>query len=480
MSKSGKFLSLRLLFAVAFVAVLAYQALWQIYGHKNPKFVKFIRQYNRRPDFAGKVVRRGTIVDRKGVILAQTGEKDIWSRRYPLGEAAVHPVGYYHPKYGITAIERICDAQLSGSGGELKVSSFKELRKFVADTTRPKCGKTVKLSIDSKIQAAAYKALGGRRGAAIVLQPSTGKLLALVSSPSFDPTAPQDFFSNSEKPVFNRAVQGLYPPGSTFKIAVAAIAADAKLAPPLFCSGGGYIASAGTPPIRDSEYYEYARRGEKWGGWGVLSLHEALVHSSNVYFSQLAAKKIGTELFSQIGIKAQLNQALPYFKEGSAVLETKAGNFPKVRKNASLAALGIGQGELLLTPMHVAAFTAGIANGGIIMTPQLSYDATPERLSRLCSKRTADLIANALADVVENGTGRGMKRYFGEVSGKTGTAQVDKSGAQADHSWFTCFAPRKKPAVCVTVLIENGGYGSAAALPCAGEILKVCRKLGYL
>ncbi len=480
MKKTTKFTSLKIIFAIAFLALLVYQALWQIYGHKNPSFVKFMRQYNRRPDASGKTVMRGSILDCNGKVLARTSKSNIWSRVYPLGAAASHPVGYYHPKYGITAVERVCDAPLSGMDNALKVKSFDDLRRFVADSTRPETGKTVKLTINSDIQLAAYAALKGRKGAAVVMIPSTGKILALASSPGFDPGNPHLAFSNSQKPIFNRAVQGTYPPGSTFKLAVAALACDAKIKPSLFCPGGGYVPGPGTPPIRDSEYYECLRKGEKWGGWGALSLHEAIVHSSNVYFSQLGVEKIGVDRFAELSHRAQVGKTLPYFSCASGSLETAPGNFPVVRKKAGLGALSIGQGELLLTPLHVAAITAGIANSGVIMTPQLNYSEKPTRLSRLCSKEAAATVAAAMADVVESGTGRGISKYAANVCGKTGTAQTGRGADHKDHSWFTCFAPRGKPKVCVTVLIESGGFGAQAALPAAGEILKACKKAGCL
>ena len=114
------------------------------------------------------------------------------------------------------------------------------------------------------------------------------------------------------------------------------------------------------------------------------------------------------------------------------------------------------------------------------MTPQLNASAKPERLSRLCSKSSAARIAAAMADAVENGTGKGIKKYASAVCGKTGTAQTGSGPMHKDHSWFTCFAPQNKPKVCVTVLIENGGFGAQAALPVAGEILQACKKFGCL
>jgi peptidoglycan glycosyltransferase len=461
---------LRALVAAGLAAVLAYQATWQLGGFSKPAFARFLRRYNKRPNAAELQIQRGPILDRRGLVLAAPVGGDIWGRRYPLAEMAVHPVGYYHSRYGITAVERVFDPELSGCGGDeaLGKGLFKP---------RAEEGAAVSLTLDARLQEKAYRLLDGRKGAVVILRPRSGALLALVSSPGFDPLRPEEAAVDEENaPVFNRAVQGRYPPGSTFKILVAGAALAKGLSPAYACPGQGYVAGANTPPIRDSEYYAYARKGAEWPGWGRLTLREAMAHSSNVYFAQLGVA-CGPEAFNAVVARAHINEPLLYLAAPSAKLETAKGNVPEVSKKRSLALLAIGQGEVLVTPLHVACFTAAVAADGALMRPRLGLGEPPEKLSELFTPQVAAQLRTMLRDVVTVGTGKAANVPDLEVCGKTGTAQAPKGD---DHAWFTCFAPRRHPNIVVTVLIENGGFGAAAALPVARELLEEADRLGYV
>jgi peptidoglycan glycosyltransferase len=238
----------------------------------------------------------------------------------------------------------------------------------------------------------------------------------------------------------------------------------------------GYIAAASTPPIRDSEYYSCERRGEVWPGWGNLNMREALVHSSNVYFAQLGVA-CGPEAFNSMMKRMHINEPLIYMKSLDDALKTSPGNAPVVEHRSKLAMLSIGQGEILMTPLHVACMTAAIANDGDFMMPRLDITEPVKKLDTLCPSHVAVQVRSMLRQAVVSGTGRGCNLPGLEVCGKTGTAQVP--GAE-DHAWFTCMAPQKSPNIVVTVLIENGGFGSAAALPVAKEILLAADRLGYV
>jgi peptidoglycan glycosyltransferase len=461
---------LRTVVTLALLAVLAYQATWQLGGFARPQFARFLRRYNRRPNAAELQVARGPILDRHGLVLAAPVPGDVWGRRYPLGAAAVHPLGYYHSRYGITAVERVFDPELSGCGGDdaLGKGFFKP---------RSEEGAGVTLTLDTRLQAKAYELLDGRKGAVVVMRPRSGALLALVSSPGFDPLRPEVAGRDEENaPVFNRAVQGRYPPGSTFKILVAGLALSKGLSPTYACPAMGYVAGHNTPPIRDSEYYAYARKGARWPGWGRLTLREAMAHSSNVYFAQLGVA-CGPEAFNALMAQARVNEPLLYLAAPSAKLQTAKGNVPEVSKKRALALLAIGQGEVLVTPLHVACFTAAAAADGALMRPRLGLDETPEKLADLFTPQVAAQLRAMLRDVVTLGTGKGANVPELEVCGKTGTAQAPKGD---DHAWFTCFAPRRHPNIVVTVLIENGGFGATAALPVARALLEEADGLGYV
>ncbi len=464
---------LRVIVTGSLLAILLYQATWQLLGFSKPEFVRFMRRYNKRPNAAEMQVARGPILDRRGMVLAAPVAGDLWGRRYPLGEAAVHPLGYYHSKFGITAVERVCDPALSGFAPE----SREDLLGKGLFASRAEEGAAVTLTLDARLQQKAYELLDGRKGAVVIMRPRSGALLALVSSPGFDPLNPGPAILDEENsPAFNRVVQGRYPPGSTFKILIAGLALDRGLAPVYSCPGMGYIAGPSTPPIRDSEYYAWERKGEVWPGWGRLTLKEAMTHSSNVYFAQLGVA-CGPAAFNAIMVRARINEPLVYLKGASGELQSTRGNVPEISKKRTLAQLAIGQGEVLVTPLHVACFTAAAAAGGVMYRPRLVKDEPVEALAELFTPKTAEQLKAMLREVVVSGTGKAANVPELEVCGKTGTAQAP--GGE-DHAWFTCFAPRRHPNIVVTVLVEHGGYGAKSALPVARALIEEADLLGYV
>jgi len=459
------------IFCCSLLAVLIYQATWQLGGMSRPEFVKFMRTYNRRDNAARQQALRGPIFDRRGMVLASPQSGSIWKRRYPLGSAAVHPLGYYHPRYGITAVERACDAFLSGIIQDKGAFTKSLLGK------RPEQGGSVTLTLDSRLQKRAYELLKNRRGAVVIMNPRNGELLALVSSPGFDPAKPETAMGDSSgKPLFNRAVQGRYPPGSTFKIASAGAALNAGISPRYNCPPGGFIAGFGRKAIRDSEYYSAKRNGRTWRGWGQIDMKDAMVHSSNVYFSQLGANCPESALKSVMEA-LQLDKGIAYMTGSSGTLECSSGGVPKLDSRWHRAQSAIGQGDVLVTPLHVACFTAAAANKGALYAPKLNLETPAKKLSQPFTPSAAYTLKVMLRDVVKRGTGRQADLWGLDVCGKTGTAQV--SGGN-DHSWFTCFAPFDDPEIVVTVLIENGGFGATAALPVAKELLSEADKLGLI
>lgn len=465
----GGLWGLRLGVAGILLGILGYQATWQVGGHQRPEFVRFMRRYNRRPNVAETQVMRGPILDRRGMVLAAPVPGDLWGRRYPLGEAGVHPIGYFNSHHGLTGVERAFDPELSGyaaDGGSLRREMF---------APRASEGGEVQLTLDARLQQLGYELMDGRRGAVVVMRPGCGSLLALVSSPGFDPYDPGKAVGSSA-PAFNRAVQGRYPPGSVFKILVAGMALGREMRPVYDCPAAGYIAAPSTPAIRDSEYYAWQRRGATWRGWGRMGLQRAFVHSSNVYFAQLGVN-CGVESFNTICAQAQIGEGLLYLEAPSALLYSAAGGVPQVSKAARLALLSIGQGEVVMTPLHVACMTAAVAADGAMMRPRLLESEPGEKIVQLFAPKVAGELQVMMRAAVTDGTGRGINIPGMGVCGKTGTAQVPHGD---DHAWFTCFAPQKRAGVVITVLVENGGFGAAAALPIARELMVESERLGYL
>jgi peptidoglycan glycosyltransferase len=469
------FFLLKLLVAAALLGVLGYQAGWQVAGFRKPEFVAFMRRYNQRPDAAGRLVKRGTIYDCMGVKLAESVADEPWGRAYPLGAAAAHVVGYYHPRYGIAGLERAADPQLAGYG----MATRRERERFgrnLLDRQQAE-GLHLALTLDARLQQKAYDLLAGRRGAVVVLRPGDGTILALASSPAFDPADPAPALQDAEAaPMLNRALHGRYPPGSTFKVLVAAMAAAQKKAPVFDCPGAGFAASPHASPIRDSAFWAYERQGRVWPGYGRIGLRDGFVRSSNVYFAQLGLA-CGADRFNTVAAAAHINERVSVFAGADGGLRSFEGNLPPVTRQdrAAVAQLAIGQGPLLVTPLHVAMFTGAIAADGVLWQPRLDAREEPRPMNRITTPAAAATVAALMRETVLSGTGRDADIPGLAVCGKTGTAEA--AGGD-DHAWFTCFAPQDQARLVVTVIIERGGFGAEAALPVARGLLQEAVRIG--
>lgn len=458
--------------AVLFAAIAAFQMRWQIFGSSNPDFMRFVRRHNVRP---GVDVRRGSILDRNGSLLAIDGEGGV--RRWPLGAAAAHAVGYVDPMAGLAGLEKAADGILSGTAAT-PLEELGRLGKGIV-STKPVEGADVRTTLDARLQRFAFEALEGVRGAVVAMYAANGEILALASAPSFNPLEPLGASGASGAPLLNRATQGRYPPGSTFKVAMALMAADMGIAPMLDCPANGYRAEGESRPIRDSEYYLYKREGRVWKGFGKIGLRDALVHSSNVYFAQLS-RRIPAESFNAYVSLLDINSRRNLYGDGMTALTASAGSVPVLgAKDAkSIIQLAIGQGKMLVTPLNVATWTAVAANGGLFVPPTLD-PAHPgsNDVHRVVSRATAENVAAMMRDAVKSGTGRAADIPGLGVCGKTGTAQ---NPGGDDHSWFTCFTSLTNPRLVVTVLVENGGYGSRKAAPVARKVIEEAARLGIV
>ena len=213
-----------------------------------------------------------------------------------------------------------------------------------------------------------------------------------------------------------------------------------------------------------------------WKGFGRIGLGDALAHSSNVYFAKLGVV-LGPERFEKAVLALRLREPVAILNEDDVELIAVGGGIPDGLKAAELAHIGIGQGELLLSPLSVALLTAAVANDGVAVKPTLSAAAKPELFARPFSFQAAQRVKKMMRSVVRSGTGRKCDLKGMDVCGKTGTAQTASGD---DHAWFTCFAPMGRPQLVVTVLIEHGGFGAEAALPVARELLLEARREGLV
>jgi peptidoglycan glycosyltransferase len=418
--------------------------------------------------------RHGALQAGRGRVLATDGTVLAYSegsrRVYPYGGSLAQVLGYVSARYGESGIESAYDQALSPpdvSGDP--VGQFNEIRKAIAGEAFLSRGADVVTTIVPPIQAELYSLLSRyARAAGVVLDPHTGAVLAIASVPSFDPNDLDALFPSlvhdPESPLLDRATQGLYPPGSTFKMFTAAAALDSgAVTPDSRFEDPGYFA-IGNGVLHDNE-------GEATGYQNVTT---AFALSSNVDFAQITLKT-GIDAFydylSRWGIGASLDFQLP---------SSRSSVPPKDEVSpGELAQMGFGQGALLVTPLQMALIGATIANGGDEPRPfivrQIVRGGTAAgafgegTLASPISADTAEEVKNMMVAVVERGTGTVASLPNVVVAGKTGTA-TNPHGAP--HSWFVCFAPASAPRAVVAIVVENAGYGAAVAAPIARDVLR--------
>ena len=468
-----------ILLVLLFVAVLVHQASWQLTGLFRPEFVAFMQSHDRREFNPAHRIHRGRILDRNGEVLAYSREQEGQVLRiYPFGPAFAHVVGYSHPRFGTTGAEAAANARLNGADPE-RLASWGELgRQLVIGDKRPR-GQDLVLTLDARLHGLALRGLGERHGAAMLLRPRDGAVLALVSSPSFDPNQiGAALFQRppADNPLLNRATQGLYPPGSVFKVVMATLALESGFTGTIDCPAAGYTTSRHYPPIRDHEFYSARASGRDWGGHGRLDLSSALAQSSNVFFAQLGVR-YGHDALSAIGERLLFDRELRLYPGTSRSGAMRTGRIPRIKHSDlyGLAQASIGQGRVLVTPAHMALIAAAVANGGVAMRPRLFADEPPETLGTLMPPDTARRLTRMMRRVVTEGTGRGIDTPGLAIAGKTGTAENPHGPA---HSWFIGFAPAERPTLAVAVLVEHGGYGSRSAAPIARDLLVAGLGLG--
>jgi len=331
----------------------------------------------------------------------------------------------------------------------------------------------VQLTIVDRAQALARERLEGQRGAVVALDPKTGAVLVLASAPTFQPAEVAKtheswelFSTDPASPGLNRAVQGLYPPGSIFKVVTAAAALESgtvSVDTEYTCNGEITI---GDRPLRCW----------KAGGHGTLNLAGAVAQSCNVYFAQLG-EALGTQALSSYARRTGLFEAPPLALPPNTVSASRLAT--KQTGDLASASYALGQGDLLVTPFAAAQMAAAVANHGVLMRPELvkavisprgqvRQSTQPAAEQQAFRESTARLLAGMLESAVESGTGGVAQLPHVRVAGKTGSAQAP--GGEA-HAWFIGFAPAQDPRVAVAVVIEHGGSGGAAAAPIARDII---------
>ena len=421
--------------------------------------------YNKRVEAMVEKTVRGKILSSDGTVLAETVTESDGSeeRYYPYGEKLAHVTGYVDE--GKTAVESIANYYLLSSHQNV-------ITKFINDLTGDKNkGDDVVTTIDLDLQLAAYEAMAGRKGAAVVLQASTGKILAMVSNPSYDPNIIEEQWAdliaetNKEANLVNRVTQGLYPPGSTFKLVT--LLEFIRQYPDTWqdftydCQG-----------VNAGEGYSMRCYGGT--AHGHLTLQDALVTSCNGAFAAIG----------QMLDRDQWNttcQSLLFGSKLSLALPNKASSFTLTSDMTTwaVAQTAIGQGQTQITPLLSAMITAAIANDGIMMQPYIldrviSGDKVVEQyeavtLGTVMTTEETAIIRQMMRAVITDGTTASLQTDLYEAYGKTGTAEYI-TGSDSTHAWFTGFAGEGEDCIVVAVVLEGAGTGSQQAAPVAAAV----------
>lgn len=427
----------------------------------------FNNSYNSRQDILAEQYIRGSIYSADGELLAYTevGEDGTEERVYPYGELFCHTVGY--AARGKAGIEAFANYELSHSSATLndKVSSNLAEEKIEADS--------VYITLRSDLQEVAYNALGVYNGAIIVTEVKTGNVLAMVSKPDYDPNEIEEFLdslteTSTSSILVNRATQGLYPPGSIFKLVTTL----------------EYLREHDN----DLSGYSYTCNGSFSYGDVRVTCFNSQAHGYEDY--EYSLTNSCNSSFANIGVSLDLESytktlnGLLFNEELPIDIPSNISSFDLYGDDDSKEAIiqsSFGQGRTIVTPLHMNMITCAIANGGVVMKPQLvskvvNKDGTTVKTfnavsyKRLMTAEESDILTDLMEKVVDHGTATKLKGLSYSVAGKTGSAEYDSSKTFS-HAWFTGFAPAEDPEIAVTVIMEEAGTGSSYAVPAAKRVM---------
>lgn len=514
LAKSVKHIMIVFLFL--FIALISYIAYFQVF--KSSDIVEDsgnIRLWVKRNE-----VLRGTIYDRDGSALTASERIDDISqkRTYLNDDLFVHALGYMDTKYGLSGLEEKYDSELSkvnviGNNfrefvGSIKfkdfVSSIKDdlksegkmnlkenFNSFIDEVNSAnvlkqseKVGNGLITTLDYDLQKVAYDALGSNKGAVVALNPKTGEILAMVSKPTYNANYLEEAIeqansgSGEDSPLINRAIDGLYPPGSVFKTVTLSSSLE-------------NMGDVTTRQFDDQGKIEFddgtSLNNFAFQAHGVIDLRSAYRVSSNVVFGTLAME-LGNETLKTTAESFGFNSVIA----GSGV-EITASRFPSLKdyEVGNIAQSGIGQGSILATPMQMALVAATVANDGVLMEPRLVNKVvdkdgniiktiTDKKLKEVISKDSAQTIKSYMKYLVDNNIYRWPAFEGTNAGGKTGTADYTlPDGTEAvPHGWFISVAPMDDPQIAVAVIVENGESGAGSAATIASELVRMS-VLGY-
>lgn len=448
-------------FGVLFAALIGYLGYFTATSEQE----MINNSYNSRQEILLSRNYRGTIYSRDGEVLAETRLDDDQeeSRVYPYGKLFAHAVGY--ATKGRTGVESLANYYLINTNTSLANKAAND----IAGLKNP--GDSVYTTLDVDLQQVADEQLNIYKGAIVVTEVSTGKILAMVSHPGFDPNEIGQIWDSlvedeDSSVLLNRVTQGQYPPGSTFKIVTALeyIRENPDTYNDYSYQCNGYF-SSGTGRINCYHGTNH----------GLVGFETSFAKSCNSSFANIGVN-LEQEAFEETLEELLFNKPLPIAFPYS---ESKANVVDQVSMN-ELMQTAIGQGRTQISPIHLNMITSAIANGGILMKPyvvdRVENDAgriiksfQPSAYGSLMTQGEAELLKGLMESVVEEGTGRKLSGLSYTAAGKTGSAEYNDV-KEDSHAWFTGFAPVEQPEICVTIIVEGAGSGGDYAVPIARRI----------
>ncbi len=460
--------------AVLFAVLVAFTSRWTVFEASSLRS----NPLNARQLLEQEKIKRGEILAADGTVLARSlpGREGTYSRTYPTGSLFAHPLGYYFTNLGATGLERYRNEDLEGQTRGNLQSILNQLQGI-----RP-VGDKVITSLDPGAQRVALNALGDHHGAIVALDPATGAVQVMASNPSYEPNALRfpggvaRVSRNSDGAFVNRATQDGYAPGSTFKVVTATAAIDTgRYTPESTVSGRDGVLISGIPLSNDQHE-----------SFGEITLTEALVHSVNTVYAQVAVslgKRVLARYMRRFGFNREPELDYPATEMSISGEYSGSQLVSPISPQVDVGRMGIGQDKLEVTALQMAQVAAAVANGGRLMVPHLTsrivdsegrtVQTIDPRLQSVVMKRsTATAVAGMMQKVVEEGTGTSAQIPGVAVAGKTGTAET-QIGNAINNVWFIAFAPVASPRVAVAVTLQAvPGQGASFAAPVAREVME--------
>jgi penicillin-binding protein A len=464
------------LVVLLFALLIAFTSRWTVFEASSLRSSPL----NRRALLEQERIARGPILAADGTVLARSvrGGEGTYERTYPRGEEFANAIGYSYTDLGQTGLERFRNSALNGQTGTNLQTILNQLQ-----GKRPQ-GNEVITALDPQAQQKAIAALGEHHGAVVALDPRTGAVKVMVSSPSYDPNrlpSPGVYarLTNDARgrPLVNRAVQFGYAPGSTFKVVTATAAIDTgQFTPESTLSGRNDVLISGVPLGNDD--------GESYG---QITLTEALTKSVNTVWAQVAVQ-LGERTMARYMNRFGFDRKpeLDYPSEEMSTSGEYLGErlLPPTSPRVDVGRMGIGQDKLAVVPLQMAEVAAAVANHGRLMAPHLTerivdpegrtvQQILPRVQSVVMKSSTANAVTGMMEAVVNEGTGTEAQIPGVQVAGKTGTAET-QIGTAINNVWFIAFAPAANPRVAIAVTLEHvPGQGAAFAAPVAREVMEV-------